>query len=108
MIGLASPLLVGAGVVGGLLFAAYTGTASAKDPEPQAGMHEACDKMDHEGMAQMHDGGGMHGDSEDMGPGGMEGMHGEMHQGMDEMRGGGMHGESEDGESMPPGMPGMQ
>ena len=97
----AGVMLVIFGALGGLALASYAGTASAKDPNPPAGMPAACQNMDHEnmeheGLEQMHE--SVHGTSEGMGQGDMEQMHEGMHQGM-EMDG--------DGESMPSGMPGM-
>jgi len=45
-----------AGALGGLALAGYPGTASARDPDPPPGMHEACEDMNHEGMEEMHEG----------------------------------------------------
>jgi len=73
----AAILLAVAGALGGLALAGYPGTASARDPDPPPGMHEACENMKHEGhegMEEMHEGmmnaGGDMGESmqSDMGP----------------------------------------
>ena len=103
----AAVMLLIFGALVGWALASYAGTASAKDPDPPAGMPEACqnmdhEHMDHEGMEQMHE--GMHGTSEGKGQEDMEQMHEGMQQGMDGMHEGMMDG---DGESMPSGMPGM-
>ena len=75
-------LMVAASGLGGLLWASYTGTASAKDPEPTPGAHEACQKMHAEGMDDMHGG-----DKEQMHGNGTDGTASE---GMDQMHNGGM------------------
>jgi hypothetical protein len=74
----AAVMLVIFGALVGLALASYAGTASAKDPDPPTGMHEACENMDHEGMSQ-----------------GMGGMHEAM------------NADGEKGESMQSGMPEM-
>lgn len=58
MVMAAAILVAIVGALGGLVVAGYTGTASAKnpDPDPPPGMHGACEKMNHEGMEQMHEG----------------------------------------------------
>ena len=54
---IAAAILVAiAGALGGLALAGYPGTASARDPDPPPGMHEACEDMNHEGMEEMHSG----------------------------------------------------
>ena len=54
---IAAAILVAiAGALGGLALAGYPGTASARDPDPPPGMHEACENMNHEGMEEMHEG----------------------------------------------------
>ncbi len=104
----AAIMLVMVGALGGLALAGYAGTASAKDPDPPTGMHEACENMDHEGMEQMHEGAqGMHRASEDIDQGDMEQMHEGMRQGMEGMNEGMMNGDGEKGESMQSGMPEM-
>ena len=82
----AAVMLVIFGALGGLALASYAATASAKDPDPPAGMPEACQDMDHEGMEQMHEG---------------------MHQGMEGMHEGTMNADDDMGESMQSGMPEM-
>jgi len=63
-----------AGALGGLALAGYPQTASARDPDPPPGTHEACENMNHEGMEEMHEGmmnaGGHMGEwmQSDMGP----------------------------------------
>ena len=52
----AAILVAIAGALGGLVFAGYPGTVSARDPDPPLGMHEACENMKHEGMEEMHAG----------------------------------------------------
>ena len=70
----AAILVAVAGALGGLALAGYPQTASAWDPDPPPGMHEACEDMNHEGMEEMHEGmmnaGGNMGEStqSDMGP----------------------------------------
>ena len=70
----AAILVAVVGALGGLALAGYPGTASARDPDPPPGMHEACEDMNHEGMEEMHEGmmnaGGEMGESmqSDMGP----------------------------------------
>src|SRR3990172_4709273 len=104
MVMAAAFLIVIVGLLGGLVVAGYPGTASAKDPAPQAGMHEACEKMDHEGMEQMHESkDGMHGASQDMDQGDMQQMHEGMHQGMEGMHEGTMNADDDMGESMQSG-----
>ena len=76
----AAILVAVGGALGGLALAGYPRTASAGDPDPPPGMHEACENMNHEGMEEMHE--GMMNDG-----GGME----EMHEGM--MNDGGHMGE---------------
>ena len=74
MVMAAAILVAVAGALGGLALAGYPGTASARDPDPPPGMHEACEDMNHEGMEEMHEGmmnaGGHMGESmqSDMGP----------------------------------------
>lgn len=75
MVVAAAILVAIAGALGGLVVAGYPGTASAKDPGPPPGMHEACENMKHEGMEQMHEGmmnaGGQMGEWMESGMGGM-------------------------------------
>ena len=52
----AAILVAVAGALGGLALAGYPQTASARDPDPPPGMHEACEDMNHEGMEEMHEG----------------------------------------------------
>ena len=56
MVVAAAILVAIAGALGGLALAGYPGTASARDPVPPPGMHEACENMKHEGMEEMHEG----------------------------------------------------
>ena len=94
----AAVMLVIFGALGGLALASYAATASAKDPDPPAGMPEACQDMDQEGMEQMHE--GMHGTSEELDQGDMQQMHEGMHEGT-------MNADDDMGESMQSGMPEM-
>ena len=70
----AAILVAVAGALGGLALAGYPQTASARDPDPPPGTHEACEDMNHEGMEEMHEGmmnaGGHMGEwmQSDMGP----------------------------------------
>ena len=56
MVMAAAILVAIAGALGGLALVGYPGAASARDPDPPPGMHEACENMKHEGMGEMHEG----------------------------------------------------
>ena len=49
--------LAAVALTGGILLGlGGPGTASAKDPGPPPGMHQACEKMDPQAMEPMHEG----------------------------------------------------